>query len=78
MTIDGYLDSKCAITVNHVVASLAVFSVLFLHSAFDHVYVILAVIKGHRSFDRDLSCTFHIIKDPAGECSAQKLLRFVR
>jgi hypothetical protein len=35
-------------------------------------------IKGQQSFDQGLSCTFHIIKDLAGEHSAQKLFQFVR
>lgn len=38
MQIDGYLNSKCAITVHHFVASSAVFFVLFLHSVFDRVH----------------------------------------
>jgi hypothetical protein len=33
MEIDGYLNSKCAIAVDHFVASSAVF--FFLHSVFD-------------------------------------------
>lgn len=71
MQTDGYLNSKCAITVNHFVASSAVFFVLFLHSVFDHVCIVLVGIKGHQSFYQGLSCTFHIIKDLTGKHSTE-------